>query len=98
MGNHSWSHPDFAGLSAAAVRMELTATGRVIEAVTGHRPLLFRPPYIGDAHPATEDRLHPMVIANELGYRVAGLEIDTKDWFETDAQKIVPTRCQHSSA
>ena len=89
IGNHSWSHPDFAGLSAAAVRMELTATGRVIEAVTGHRPLLFRPPYIGDAHPATEDRLRPMAIANDLGYRIAGLEIDTKDWFETDPQKIV---------
>jgi cellulose synthase/poly-beta-1,6-N-acetylglucosamine synthase-like glycosyltransferase/peptidoglycan/xylan/chitin deacetylase (PgdA/CDA1 family) len=89
IGNHSWSHPDFAQLSTAAVRMELAATGRVIEAVTGHRPLLFRPPYIGDARPATEDRLRPMAIANELGYRVAGLEIDTKDWFETDPQKII---------
>lgn len=89
IGNHSWSHPDFAQLSTAAVRMELAATGRVIEAATGHRPLLFRPPYIGDARPATDDRLRPMAIANELGYRVAGLEIDTKDWFESDPQKIV---------
>jgi len=89
IGNHSWSHPDFASLSESAVRIELAATGRVIEAVTGHRPLLFRPPYIGDARPSTEDRLRPMAIANELGYRVAGLEIDTKDWFETDPQKIV---------
>lgn len=89
LGNHSWSHPDFAQLSESAVRMELAATGRVVEAVTGHRPLLFRPPYIGDARPATEERLRPMAIANELGYRIAGLEIDTKDWFETDPQKIV---------
>ena len=89
LGNHSWSHPDFAGLSEQAISMELAATGRVIEAVTGHRPLLFRPPYIGDARPSTEERLRPMAVANELGYRVAGLEIDSKDWFEDDPQRIV---------
>ncbi|WP_461414421.1 glycosyltransferase [Gemmatimonas sp.] len=89
IGNHSWSHPEFSSLSTSAIRMELTATGRVIEAVTGHRPLLFRPPYIGDSRPATAERLRPMAIANELGYRVAALEIDTKDWFETNPQQIV---------
>ena len=89
IGNHSWSHPDFAGLSEQAIRMELAATGRVIEAVTGHRPMLFRPPYIGDAQPSTDERLRPMAVANELGYRVAGLEIDSKDWFESDPQQIV---------
>ncbi|WP_310570522.1 glycosyltransferase [Gemmatimonas sp.] len=89
IGNHSWSHPDFAGLSEQAISMELAATGRVIEAVTGHRPLLFRPPYIGDASPSTDERLRPMAVANELGYRVAGLEIDSKDWFEDNPQQIV---------
>jgi cellulose synthase/poly-beta-1,6-N-acetylglucosamine synthase-like glycosyltransferase/peptidoglycan/xylan/chitin deacetylase (PgdA/CDA1 family)/spore germination protein YaaH len=89
LGNHSWSHPDLAGLSESAIRVELAATGRVIEAVTGHRPLLFRPPYIGDARPSTDERLRPMAIANELGYRVAGLEIDSKDWFEDSPQQIV---------
>lgn len=89
LGNHSWSHADFAGLSDQAIRMELATTGRVIEAVTGRRPLLFRPPYIGDARPATEERLRPMAVASDLGYRVAGLEVDTKDWFENDPAKIV---------
>ncbi len=89
IGNHSWSHPDLAHMSESAIRVELAATGRVIEAVTGHRPLLFRPPYIGDARPSTEERLRPMAVANALGYRVAALEIDTKDWFETDPDVIV---------
>lgn len=89
LGNHSWSHADFAGLSDQAIRMELSATGRVIEAVTGHRPLLARPPYIGDARPSTEERLRPMAVAGEMGYRVAGLEVDTKDWFEDDPAQIV---------
>ncbi|MCA0374404.1 MAG: glycosyltransferase [Gemmatimonadetes bacterium] len=89
IGNHSWSHPDFASLGESAIRMELAATGRAIEAVTGRRPLLARPPYIGDARPATEDRLRPMAIANTMGYRIAGLEVDPKDWFEIDARAIV---------
>ncbi|HCT57658.1 MAG TPA: hypothetical protein DGD08_10705 [Gemmatimonas aurantiaca] len=89
IGNHSWSHADMAGLGNSAIRMELAATGRVIEAVTGKRPLLFRPPYIGDARPSSEQRLRPMAVANELGYRVVGLEVDTKDWFETDPGRVV---------
>jgi peptidoglycan-N-acetylglucosamine deacetylase len=89
IGNHSWSHPDLAGLSESAIRVELTATGRVIEAVTGRRPMLFRPPYIGDARPSTIERLRPMAVANDLGYRVAGLEVDTRDWFQDDPEAIV---------
>lgn len=89
IGNHSWSHPELAGLSESAIQFELTATGRIVEAVTGQRPLLFRPPYIGDARPATEDRLRPMAIAGDLGYRVAGLEVDPKDWYASDPAAIV---------
>jgi peptidoglycan-N-acetylglucosamine deacetylase len=89
IGNHSWSHPDFATMSAQAIRVELAATARAIEAVTGRRALLARPPYIGDARPSTEDRLRPMAVANEMGYRIAGLEVDPKDWFETDPNVIV---------
>jgi GT2 family glycosyltransferase len=32
-----------------------------------------------------------MAVAGALGYRVAGLEVDTKDWFETDPHEIVAT-------
>ncbi|MCU0636309.1 MAG: glycosyltransferase, partial [Gemmatimonadaceae bacterium] len=89
IGNHTFSHPDLAGLSETAVHVELATAGRVIEAVTGHRPLLFRPPYIGDARPATEERLRPMAVATSLGLRTAGLEVDTRDWQLTDPAAIV---------
>jgi peptidoglycan-N-acetylglucosamine deacetylase len=89
IGNHTFSHPDLAGLSETAVRVELATAGRVIEAVTGRRPLLFRPPYIGDARPATEERLRPMAVATSLGLRTAGLEIDTRDWQLSDPTAIV---------
>jgi peptidoglycan-N-acetylglucosamine deacetylase len=89
IGNHTFSHPDLAGLSETAVRMELATAERVIEAVTGRRPMLFRPPFIGDARPATEERLRPMAVATSLGLRTAGLEVDTRDWQLTDPDAIV---------
>ena len=89
IGNHTFSHPDLAGLSASAIEVELVTTGRVVEAVTGRRPKLFRPPYIGDARPATEERLRPMAVASTLGYSTAGLEIDSRDWELQDARAIV---------
>ncbi|MDX2183621.1 MAG: glycosyltransferase [Gemmatimonadaceae bacterium] len=89
IGNHTFGHPDLGGMSAAAVRVELAAAGRVIEAVTGRRPRLFRPPYIGDARPATAERLMPMAVAAELGLRTAALEVDTRDWQLNDPARIV---------
>lgn len=94
IGNHSWSHADFSALSDAAIRLELGTTSRVIEAVTGRHPLLVRPPYIGDARPATEDRLRPMAVATSMGYRVAGLEVDPKDWNTDDPTLIVARTLQ----
>lgn len=45
VGNHSWSHPDLATLDLRRVREQLDRTDRVIEAVTGRRTRLMRPPY-----------------------------------------------------
>ena len=45
IGNHSWSHPDMALLSAASIRLQLVSTSNTIQEATGVRPLYFRPPY-----------------------------------------------------
>lgn len=89
IGNHTWSHRDLGSLGTSAITFEVAATGRVIEAVTGRRPMLFRPPFIGDARPASEERLRPLVVASRLGYRVAGLEVDPRDWEQRDPAMIV---------
>ena len=89
IGNHTLSHPDLGGLGETALKVEIAAAGRVIEAVTGKRPRLFRPPYIGDARPATAERLRPMAAATALGLRTAALEVDTRDWQLSDPDAIV---------
>jgi peptidoglycan/xylan/chitin deacetylase (PgdA/CDA1 family) len=45
LGNHLWSHSDPAAQSRAEIRAEIEQTASAIDAVTGQRPHLVRPPY-----------------------------------------------------
>jgi peptidoglycan/xylan/chitin deacetylase (PgdA/CDA1 family) len=45
LGSHSWSHPDFAGLSSQAMDAELQRTQAIMVKLTGRQPTLFRFPF-----------------------------------------------------
>src|ERR1043166_7250206 len=45
IGNHSWSHPNFAKMSTEGVRNQLRKTDEAIKSATGASPKLMRPPY-----------------------------------------------------
>ncbi|MFE9455056.1 polysaccharide deacetylase family protein [Streptomyces sp. NPDC006739] len=45
IGDHTVSHPRLTLISAARVDHEIEAAARQIASVTGHRPVLFRPPF-----------------------------------------------------
>jgi peptidoglycan/xylan/chitin deacetylase (PgdA/CDA1 family) len=45
IGNHTWTHPDLALLSAAHIQAEIDRTSDALEKVIGVRPIFFRPPY-----------------------------------------------------
>ncbi|MFS0737411.1 glycosyltransferase [Sphingomonas sp. 1P06PA] len=89
LGNHSTSHANLARRSPAAIRLELTATERVVEAYTGRSMRLFRPPFLGDADPDRSDELHATRVAAALGYLTVGLNVDPLDWRAPGATKIV---------
>lgn len=80
IGNHSWSHPDLFRLPLAVQRLQLTTTQRVIQAITGHSTLLFRPPYGGDTEPQTGREVEPLEVAASLGYLTVGETNDPQDW------------------
>ena len=80
VGNHSWSHPDLYKLPDEVQRIQLTSTQRIIQAVTGHSTILFRPPYGGDVEPKYGRQVYPMEIAVELGYVTVGEKNDPQDW------------------
>ena len=89
IGNHTFTHPNLALVSAQATRLELTATERLLEAVLDRRTSLFRPPYFGDAEPTTIDELAPIAVAQSLGYITVGLRVDPGDWEVPPADTIV---------
>ncbi len=51
MGNHTYTHANLAVIPAKQVQIELNATQRLIESITGRSTTLFRPPYNADSQP-----------------------------------------------
>jgi cellulose synthase/poly-beta-1,6-N-acetylglucosamine synthase-like glycosyltransferase/peptidoglycan/xylan/chitin deacetylase (PgdA/CDA1 family)/spore germination protein YaaH len=80
LGNHTFTHPNLADTPGEGVTLELNATQRLVEALTGRSMRLFRPPYLGDAEPASGDEITPVEIAQNLGYVTVGEHADTEDW------------------
>ncbi len=80
IGNHSFTHPNLAEVPRQVTDLELNATQRLIESLTGHSTRLFRAPYFGDAEPRTPDEVEPTVQAQDLGYISVGLHLDPDDW------------------
>jgi cellulose synthase/poly-beta-1,6-N-acetylglucosamine synthase-like glycosyltransferase/peptidoglycan/xylan/chitin deacetylase (PgdA/CDA1 family) len=89
LGNHSYTHPNFASISDGEARLELNATERLVEAYTGRGMRLFRAPYFGDAEPTTGDELQPALIAQTSGYLNVGLHVDAEDWQQPGVDAIV---------
>src|SRR5829696_8903064 len=89
IGNHTFTHPNLGEIPGRVTEMELNATQRLIEAVTGRSTVLFRPPYFGDAEPTTPDEVEPVVRAERLGYLTVGLRVDPDDWMLPGGDQIV---------
>ncbi|MBQ7455229.1 MAG: polysaccharide deacetylase family protein [Clostridia bacterium] len=82
IGNHSTTHPHMSQLSEAQIIKELATQSDHIEALTGARPTLFRPPY-GDYN----DRLIRTAAAE--GYQTIQWSVDSLDWKNRGVQDII---------
>lgn len=80
IGNHTFSHPNIAEVSPARARLELNTTRRLIECVTGHSTILFRPPYNADSEPQNLQEIEPIMLAKQENYLTVGESIDPQDW------------------
>jgi cellulose synthase/poly-beta-1,6-N-acetylglucosamine synthase-like glycosyltransferase/peptidoglycan/xylan/chitin deacetylase (PgdA/CDA1 family)/spore germination protein YaaH len=89
LGNHTFTHPNLGEIPARVTELELTATQRLIESLTGRSTRLFRPPYFGDAEPQTPDEVEPADLATHMGYITIGLRIDPDDWALPGTDEIV---------
>ena len=73
IGNHSDSHAHFTQISDSKIRAELDSCSDKIEALTGTRPTLFRPPY-GDYNSKV------ITVVRDEGYEAVQWSIDSLDW------------------
>lgn len=89
LGNHTFNHPDLSIWDKWRVNLELNATQRAIESITGRSTLLFRPPYDADRTPHTLPELGALVIAQELGYIPTMASIDPLDWDRPSPEEML---------
>ncbi|MDR3121279.1 MAG: polysaccharide deacetylase family protein, partial [Clostridiales bacterium] len=78
---HSWDHKQLTKLSAAAIKAELVKTNDAIEAATGSRSKLYRPPY-GSVNDSVKK------ISKELGLSMINWSVDTLDWKSRNADTV----------
>lgn len=82
IGNHSDSHPKMSTLSDDKIRTELSGVSDKIEALTGKRPTLFRPPY-GDYDNAV------VTVSRAEGYECVQWSVDSLDWKNRGVEDMV---------
>lgn len=81
IGTHSATHSYMSRQNAEEIKKELTTSSEAIEAVTGKKVELFRPPY-GDY----DDEL--VSTATSLGYYTIQWDVDSLDWRDLSASDI----------
>jgi cellulose synthase/poly-beta-1,6-N-acetylglucosamine synthase-like glycosyltransferase/peptidoglycan/xylan/chitin deacetylase (PgdA/CDA1 family) len=89
VGNHTYTHPNLSDVPDNIVSLELNATQRLFQALTGRSLRLFRPPYLGDAEPTDVDQIKPVQVAQNMGYLTVGEHVDPIDWALPGVDKIV---------
>jgi cellulose synthase/poly-beta-1,6-N-acetylglucosamine synthase-like glycosyltransferase/peptidoglycan/xylan/chitin deacetylase (PgdA/CDA1 family) len=89
VGNHTWTHPNIADTPLGQTDLEINTTQRLFAVLTGKSMRFFRPPYFGDAEPSTPAEVEPLLVAQRLGYLIAGLRIDTDDWRKPTPEAII---------
>lgn len=88
VGSHTYTHPNLALVSPERVRLELNATQRLLESVTGRATTLFRPPYDADSTPTDVGQVAPLQIADDLNYLTVLEAVDPEDWDRPRADEI----------
>ena len=80
--NHSNTHPHYTKLSTDKMIEETNECNKKIEAVTGVKPILFRPPY-GDYNN------NVVAALREMGMYSIQWDVDSLDWKDLPAEEIV---------
>lgn len=77
IGNHSWNHPDLAGMSMRSAKSQISRTDKVIYKATKTKPKYIRPPYGSITHAEIKAFNRPIIQWN----------VDSLDWSYLNAAR-----------
>ncbi len=80
IGNHTFTHPNMALVSARRASIEMDATQLLIECITGHSTVMFRAPFNADSEPGSKEELVPIAMSRKKNYLTIGESVDPQDW------------------
>lgn len=80
--NHTFNHPRLSTLNESNITDQLDHTARKIESITGHYPLLYRPPY-GSINPLVVDCVNTHELTTVLW------SLDSLDWTLKSSDAVV---------
>jgi peptidoglycan-N-acetylglucosamine deacetylase len=83
IGNHTFTHPELSQLSIEDCLGEIEETEKLLEGMTGRKPVVFRPPYL-DYNQDTVSLLQ------KKGYPMIGaLNLEAHDWEQPGVEHIL---------
>jgi peptidoglycan/xylan/chitin deacetylase (PgdA/CDA1 family)/spore germination protein YaaH len=88
-GSHTYTHVNLSLVGEQRERIELDATQRLLQAITGRSTTLFRPPYEADSRPDQLSEVTPLLISQDLDYLTVMENIDAEDWARPGADVIL---------
>ncbi|MFI5144635.1 MAG: glycosyltransferase [Ignavibacteria bacterium] len=98
IGNHTFTHPNIATVGLDRANLEINATRKLIESITGHSTILFRPPYNADSEPETMEEIIPISISKKDHFYTLSESIDPEDWEDgVSADSIVSRTIRQQS-
>jgi cellulose synthase/poly-beta-1,6-N-acetylglucosamine synthase-like glycosyltransferase/peptidoglycan/xylan/chitin deacetylase (PgdA/CDA1 family) len=80
IGNHTFTHPNLADVTRERAKLEMNATRRLMEILTGHSTVMFRPPFNADAEPQDLQEIIPVEESRKENYITIGESVDPQDW------------------
>lgn len=89
IGNHTFKHPNVADTSLLRTKVELNTTQRLIQEITGHSTVLFRPPYEADAELDSPNEIVPILRAQNMNYTMVAEKVDPEDWATPSTNELV---------
>ena len=80
IGNHTFTHPNLAEVTRERAKLEMNGTRRLMEIITGHSTVMFRPPFNADAEPQDLAEIIPVEESRKENYITIGESVDPQDW------------------